>query len=135
MEKMQFRKRHPCLYKYIKNKIFSLEEVADIYKKSKICINISVSEHKSINPRTFEILASGALQLINIGQKANGNIRLGKDVIEFHDSADLLKLISYYLSNGMERYRIAKSGYIFNEKHNKMSDRVKMIMQDDCISL
>jgi spore maturation protein CgeB len=130
-KKIQFRKRHPYLYKYIKNKIFSLEEVADIYKKTKICINISVSEHKSINPRTFEILASGALQIMNIGQKSYGNIRLGKDVIEFHDSDDLIKLISYYLSNEMERYRIVKSGYIFNEKHNKMSDRVKLLMRDD----
>ena len=59
-KKMIFKKKYPYIFRYLNNTRVSSEEAAALYSRTKICLNIHDSHHKSPNPRTFEILAAKA---------------------------------------------------------------------------
>ena len=42
------------------------ETAADIYQRSKICLNIHGNGSTGVNPRTFEILACGAMEMVDV---------------------------------------------------------------------
>ena len=56
-------KRHLKLFPYLLNHHISSNEMTNIYRRSKVYLNIGAIEHLSLNPRTFEILATGSFQL------------------------------------------------------------------------
>ena len=110
-KKYQFNHRYKYLSKYVENRYFDVNELSDLYCRSKICLNINEVKHKSLSPRTFEICATNSFQIMNSGQAAHGYLDLQKDLVLYTDEDDLLKKIEYYLENENERKVIAKSGY------------------------
>lgn len=76
-KKWIFKRKYPALYDYIENRIFAAQEVADIYRRSKICLNMNTEIHHSISPRTLEIMATNTFQLMNTGQSYHGIIENG----------------------------------------------------------
>ena len=84
---------------------------ATLYSKTKICLNIHDGRHKSPNPRTFEILATGTFELIDERESYGGLLQEGRDLIQFRDVEDLLFKIDYYLLHEDEREAIAASGH------------------------
>lgn len=127
-KRSMFRRRHSALFPFIENRIFSLRESATIYKRSKIGLNLGVPEHRSMNPRTFEILAAEALQMIPAGQDANGRVRMGKDLLEYRDVSHLIRLIDEYLLNEEKRIYIARNGYVYNQEHNTMQVAIETLL-------
>lgn len=106
-----FKHKYPHLAKFVDNRIFAPEEVAELYRRSKICLNINTVKHRSLSPRTFEICATKSFQLMNAGQESHGLMNLDTDLVTYNDIDDLLSKIEYYLDNENLREQIAQAGY------------------------
>lgn len=109
--KFIYKNKHPELYRFIDNKMIDAREAANIYSRSKICLNINRKVHTSINPRTFEILATQSCMFMNKGVDVAGILTPGVDYIEYVDDNDLLVKIDHILNNDSERIKVSRSGY------------------------
>lgn len=93
----------------------STEEMLDIYRKSKMVINVdllSSFEGTGVNLRPFEITSSGAMLLNHDDRKDIFNLfKEGKEFVSFHGSEDIREKIAYYLNHEEERARIARAGF------------------------
>ena len=93
------------------------DETVKIFNASKININLHSSTYHNgvnpfgdfVNPRTFEIAACGAFQLVDRRSELAELFEIGKEVIVFKDLEDLKQKISYYLNHPAERERIAEN--------------------------
>lgn len=56
--KIKFSLKYPILAKYVKNESVSPKEAVVLYKRTKINLNIHISEHSGYNCRTFEVLGN-----------------------------------------------------------------------------
>lgn len=112
-KKWVFASKQKYLSKFAENRLLSPAEIAELYRRSKICLNINVSEHHSLNPRTFEICATKSFQLMdrNKGLNAHGLINLETDIATYDGADDLLEKIEFYLANDELREKIALAGY------------------------
>ena len=113
-KKYVLRSKYPNVFKFLSNGSLLPSDVANIYAKSKIVLNIHDLKHNSPNPRTFDILASGALEIIDISDHFLDNIVHVKSLVEFCNVEDLIHKVNYYLSHTVERESIANYG----KKHN-----------------
>lgn len=95
-------------------------ETAEVYSGTKIVINLHRSpfdetvnnnsakiEAHSPNPRTFEISASGTLQLVDSREDLSSFYKPGVEIETFSNSAELMDKVNYYLSHEQERQQIA----------------------------
>ena len=129
-KKYIFRNRQPYLAKYVENRIFSQEEVADLYCRSKICVNINTTIHHSLSPRTFEICATKSFQLMNSGQNSHGLMNLETDIVTFDGVEDLLEKVNFYLENDELREKIADAGYNSVMKNCTMKKSVEKLLAE-----
>lgn len=115
--KRKFVKQHPYLAKYVTNSLLNGKQVAELYNKSKICLNIHIALHKGINPRTFEIMGGGNFELCD--NRIDG-IKMGivprENIAFYHSSDECIALIDYYLKNDEERKMIADNSRRLVEK-------------------
>ena len=105
-----FKLKFPNLSQCLVNRSVSLLEAGEICSKSKICINLHLGEQSSPNPRTFLILASGALQLIDERLHYSG-LTLGVDLVKFNGIENLIELVDYFLNHDEDRTAIARNGW------------------------
>lgn len=132
-KKYIFRYRQEYLAKFIDNRIFSAEEVAELYCRSKICVNINTTIHHSLSPRTLEICATKSFQLMNSGQNAHGLMNLETDLATFDSVDDLLEKIEFYLANDELREKIALAGYNSVMKNCTMKKSVEKLLTESKI--
>lgn len=105
----EFAKQYPYLHKCIVNRTLTGEEVADLYKKSKICLNIHVPIHFGLNARVFEISASPNFQLCDTREDFSKlGFKDGENIVVYKDADDCIDKIKYYLSKDELRKNIAK---------------------------
>lgn len=109
-KKYIFKRKYPILYKYIYNGDMSPEEVARVYRKSKICLNIHNANHSGLNPRTFDIMATGSFQLLDNRSDYRELIHPGIDCDVYQDVETLISKLRYYLANEKQREKMATSG-------------------------
>lgn len=116
--KLKFKKKHPYLAKYVKNCFIQPYDLAGIYAKSKIVLNINISEHKGFNQRAFDIILSNSL-LICDNQDVNGlEIKNGIDFVSSKNIDHMIKNISYFLNHDSERLNIINKGQrIVNQRY------------------
>lgn len=119
--------RYPYLYRYIDNGSLNSSEVADIYRNSKICLNVHVGGAKSCNPRTFEILATGAWQMIDSREYYDLLIP-NDDLIVYNNEDELLELIDKYLKKEENRKKIAINGYNKAKQFYKLEQVVRKLL-------
>jgi spore maturation protein CgeB len=115
------------------------DDVVKIFNATKININLhSSTYHKGINPfgdfvnpRTFEIIASGGFQLADRRSGMEGLFNAGEEIVLFDDLNDLRGKITYYLNNPEERERIAERGRqrVLREHtyENRMNEMLEVI--------
>lgn len=109
-KRASFRRKWPHLARHLTNGTFSSEEIADIYRRSRICLNLHGNGSTGVNPRTFEILACGAMEIID----ARGDydvLQPGVDVAVFRDVPDLVEIVAWHLSHEAERAAMAAHGH------------------------
>jgi spore maturation protein CgeB len=94
----------------------AVNEYVKIFNASAINLNLHSSNERDtidpkgdfINPRTFEIAACGAFQLVDERLYLPDCFTPGYDIITFRDVADLKNKINYYLNHEQERNIIAE---------------------------
>lgn len=110
-QETRFSKRYPNLYKCIVNRTLTGEEVATLYKRSKICLNIHIPVHLGLNARVFEISASPNFQLCDTREDFSKlGFKDGENIVVYKDADDCIDKIKYYLSKDDLRRNIAKKG-------------------------
>jgi spore maturation protein CgeB len=99
---------------YIDNRV-----AAEMYKRSKICLNIYRSSvgfgrttmhvvgAESLNPRALELAASGAFQICDYRKEVEETF--GALVPTFQTAEELEELIRFYLSHDIERKRMQRA--------------------------
>lgn len=127
-KKYLFGVKNSALAKFLDNRYYSPNEAANLYRRSKICLNINTVQHKSLSPRTFEICATKSFQLMNDGQNSCGLMNLEKDLATFDSAEDLIEKISFYLANENLREEIAQSGYNSVLKNCTLKKSVEKIL-------
>ncbi len=118
----------------------TFDEMGEIFKTSKINLNISNSVNydvryifsslrgikeflrskkriEQIKARNFEIPAFGGFQLTNYVPCLEDYFEIGREVAVYTSFDDLILRINYYLNNGKERKKIMTDGYkrVMNE--------------------
>lgn len=125
-----FHYKYPNLFKCIENGYFTPSEVASLYKRSKICLNAHGNGAISLNPRTFQIMATGSFQLVD-EMNHYGDFCLGKHFVVYKDEEDLLNKIEYYLNDDIKRRYIAKNGMNFVKQNYSMKKMLAIILRNE----
>ncbi|MBN8548853.1 MAG: glycosyltransferase [Deltaproteobacteria bacterium] len=94
------------------------EEYVKIFNSTDININLHSSAERDgvdpfgdfLNPRTFELAAAGAFQLVDERSLLTESFVPGKEIATFKDATDLKEKIAYYLAHPEERRKIAEAG-------------------------
>lgn len=124
--------RQDLLQKFIQPGFIAPEETAKYYNGSKVVINIHRPTEKgqdnrnyyelpgqSINPRTYEISACGAMQITDVRDDLSTHFTPGVDIETFSSVEELKRKITYYLKHPEERARMAARGlWTTREKHS-----------------
>lgn len=109
-KRLVFRIRYPHLSRHLTNGSMTSEEIAAIYHRSKICLNLHGNGSNGVNPRTFEVLASGAMELID--ERGDYDVlQPGKDVAVFTGIDNLVQQVEWYLAHEKARQEMAQHGY------------------------
>lgn len=94
------------------------EEYIKIFNATDININLHSSNERDgvdptgdfVNPRTFELAACGAFQLVDERSLLTDFFEPGKEIATFSSIAQLKDKIAYYIERPDERARIAEAG-------------------------
>jgi len=96
------------------------EEIAPIFKRSKISLNFSGSgkwierylpNRRQIKARVFEVPGAGGFLLSEWAPGMEQLFDLGEEMDVFRTEADLIEKVKFYLSNPESRDRCAHAGY------------------------
>ncbi|BEU86968.1 hypothetical protein TAMA11512_04320 [Selenomonas sp. TAMA-11512] len=128
LQKRRFASKHGALAKVAVNGRQSPAEVALVYARSKICLNIDGNARAHFNPRTYDILATGSFQLMDRHPDFQEDIIEGRDYAAFDGAEDCLEKCAYYLSHGEERERIAGQGHE-SAKHITMEHTLRELLK------
>ena len=102
--------KYPHVSKCIINRRVTPESAAEIYSRSKICLNLHIPNTVSPNPRTFEILATGSFELVD--ERENyAELLPGTDLATFNSPENLVEKVEYFLQHEDERMEIARNGH------------------------
>ncbi len=112
------------------SKFYPPEEMSNIYKQSKLVINVSRDDHlQDANLRCFEVMASGALLVTPNPTELSGiGFTEGLHYITFNDETDLNKKVQYYLEHEQERKVIAKNARELVLRDHTYGVRVQTIL-------
>jgi spore maturation protein CgeB len=94
------------------------DEAVKIFNASRINLNLHSSpyhlainpEGDYVNPRTFDLAAAGAFQLVDPRGQLSAFFQPEEEVALFHDLTEAREKIAYYLSHEEERLQVAHQG-------------------------
>jgi hypothetical protein len=91
---------------------YTLEETAEIYRKSKIVLNISRDDYpQDANMRVFEAMAAGALLITGVPTNLSTvGFKEGEHFVGYEREEDIAKRIHRHLNDEQLRRRIARAG-------------------------
>jgi hypothetical protein len=112
------------------NRMYAKTEVATIYNRSKIVVNLMPDGVKTLSYRTFEGMACGALMLC---QETDGGLDdlfvRGEHLVVFNTEAEMYERIDYYLAHDAEREEIASRGQRCVRQHHTWAHRMKPVCE------
>lgn len=99
-----------------KNGRLSQVEMIKVFNQSKINLNLSeasVGEIDEVKSRDVEIPGCGGFIITGAPEnEISEYYDIGKEIVHYESTQDLIDKIKYYLDHGSERESIAKAGYI-----------------------
>jgi Glycosyl transferases group 1 len=112
------------------SKSYTLKEVAEIYRSSRIVVNFSRDDFpEDANMRVFEVLASGALLITSLPtQLTEFGYREGEHFIGYREGAEIIALVRRLLADNELRARIADAGREFTRRCHTYDSRVATIL-------
>lgn len=104
---------------------------ARIYSAAKICLNIhSDQTHEAgLNLRTFEVLATGAFQLMDAVPGMEELLEPQQEIAAYHSPEEAKDLAEYYLRHPDERARIAQRGRARVLKEHTYVHRMRSLLR------
>lgn len=122
-----------------KNERISTEDCVKIFNASAVNINLHSSSYHTavnpygdfVNPRTFEIAACGAFQLIDPRSELPELFDIGREIITFSDIGELRRKVKHYLERPDERLAAAEAGrqrvlreHTYRHRMEKMLEKI-----------
>ena len=90
------------------------EEMFTIFRSSAVNLNFTEASQggePQIKGRTFEVPGCGGFLLSGAARDLEHYYDVGKEIVVFHDRADLVAKVRHFLRHERERARIATAGY------------------------
>lgn len=107
------------------------EQMPDIFKRSKVNLNISLKIIQSGIPlRVFDILSCGGFLLTNFQAEMPELFEPGKDFVVYESLEDLYAKTAFYIKHEAERTRIAEHGYDTVRKNYTFRQQVEKILRE-----
>ncbi len=114
-------------------RIWDMSELHRRMRHVPICLNlIKGNIESSVIIRHFEITAHGGFMLTYPTPELSKFFEIGRECVVFHDEADLLDKIAYYLAHQKERHEIAAAGqrrtlreHLFSHRLTALIDRLR----------
>jgi hypothetical protein len=111
-------------------RIWDMKELHRRMRHVPICLNlIKGNIESSVIIRHFEITAHGGFMLTYPTPELSQFFEIGKECVVFHDEADLLDKIAYYLAHPQERYEIAAAGQRRTLRDHLFSHRLTALVE------
>ena len=126
-KKMLFKRKYPILFKYINNQMLTSQQCARLYRKAKVGLNIHVEGAEGLNPRSYEILATGTLEMLDARRYYYG-IRPNVDCIVYKDCNELIEKCTRYINDDMARVKIIQNGMDYIKNMN-MKEILKKVIE------
>jgi spore maturation protein CgeB len=127
----------PMLSKFVHDGWIDVPETAKYYNGAKIVINLHRTTEagkdnlngmnwpaESVNPRTFEMAACGALQLTDLRNELPEHYNIGAEIGVFGNAEQLVQQLDYYLTHEEERLMVAARGYNRTKRDHTFNDRI-----------
>ncbi|WP_196594220.1 CgeB family protein [Pectinatus sottacetonis] len=112
IEKRRFLHKYPYLSNCLANiRRIPPQKTAEVYRSSKIVLNINRTASAAINPRTFEIMATNSFELMDSRKDYCGIVEPGSNMEIYNDAEDMVNKLDYYLRYEEKRNDIAEAGY------------------------
>jgi spore maturation protein CgeB len=116
---------------------FTLPEMVRVFSGTRVNLNIHSAAHVDtldpdpdyINPRTFEIAACGAFQLVD-QRGPLGDVFTSDEVVSFTSVAELRDQIAYYLAHDEQRREIAERARRRALAEHTFENRVATILRE-----
>jgi len=134
--------RYAELAKFVREGWIPVPETVKYYNGAKIVVNVHRTTEagsdnrnsinwpaESINPRTYEIAACGALQLTDYRSELPERYRIGSEIATFESSDQLIALIDRYLGNEEERLHMAAQSFKRTYQNHTFLHRTGTLLQ------
>lgn len=108
-KKYQKMLKYPNIRNVVHDGVFSSAEIAKLYSETKICLNLHTGAAKGMNPRSYEIMATGAFQLLDKRQSYD-TLLVGEGFDEFVNFEDLVNKLEFYLTHEAARQSVIAAG-------------------------
>lgn len=82
-----------------------------------------------VNPRTFELAATGAFQLVDFRRHLPALFDIGPEMAVFHDAREMEEKIDYFLAHPAERAQIATASRARALRDHSYLQRVKSMLE------
>lgn len=121
------------ILKSIRKPKLKLEDEADIYKSTKVCINIHEKNQVlcggDCNERAFKIPAYGGFQISDNVECLRKYFREDEEIVIAKDKDDWFSKIDYYMNHPDEREKIIKAGQVRVLKDHTYHNRVEALLK------
>lgn len=105
------------------------QDLADVYSRSKINVNITLQGKTSLNYRVFEVPASRGFLLTDDVADLHENFEIGREVESYKNIDDLIDKIKFYLDNPNIAEKIVYNGFAAVYKRHSYTARARSILQ------
>ncbi len=108
----------------------SFNGMIDIWNRSKVNLNLNNAcdtRFKQIKGRNFEVPACGGFLLTGHPENLEEYYEIGKEVVTFNNTDEIIEKTKYYLAHDAEREAIANAGYERTMKDHTYSTRFNEI--------
>ena len=105
------------------------KELAEVYRSSKINVNITLQGKSSLNYRVFEVPASCGFLITDYMEDLEENFEISRDLEAYRDIEDLIDKIRFYLKNQSIAGRIAVNGAIKTAKKHSFTARANTLLR------
>jgi len=114
---------------------YSKEETAEVYRNSKIVVNVSREDFpQEANMRCYEAMAGGALLITGKPTElSEWGFREGEHYVAWNNEAEIPELVDYYLRHDKERTEIARAGQkltLSDFTHQRCRDKMIAVLQE-----
>lgn len=118
--------KYKYLFHHVHDGVYTSVEIAKLYAGSKICLNIHTDKQLGMNPRCYEIMATGGF-LLTDERAIYGDFNVGNDFETYGSISEVVNKIEFYLHNKEKRDNIALRGNKHVQSYSMANCLMKMI--------